>query len=187
MPRTLNKTTRRRIQDEVPPKKCKAHSKTRGGAPCGTWAVIGADVCRMHGGMAPQVRAVAQERISLADALKSTPRRQPWEVLEDAAHIADVLMQDARLDIEHGRFTPAALDKLVAALDRAHRLSTTNVHAGLAERRQRFAEGQADQMHQVFTRVLAGLGLTPEQKALVPQLLKREIEGVLVKREITAA
>lgn len=183
----LNKGLRERVKDVIPPLQCKATANSTGQR-CRHDAMVGAVVCNKHGGQAPQVRAAAEARVSLADALKTNPRRQPWEVLEDAAHIADILMQDARLDIEQGKFTPQALDKLVAALDRAHRLSTTNVHAGLAERRQRFAEGQADQMHQVFTRVLAGLGLTQEQKALVPGLLKREIEGVLVaaKREIAA-
>lgn len=177
----LNQATRLRVKDQIPPVQCKATANSTGKR-CLHSAIVGAVVCQTHGGMASQVRAAAEQRVTLAEALKTAPKRQPWEVLEEAAHIADLLMQDARLDIEHGRFTPAALDKLVAALDRAHRLSTTNVHAGLAERRQRFAEGQADQMHQVFTRVLAGLGLSQEQKALVPGLLKREIEGVLVAR-----
>lgn len=182
----LNKTLRKRVQDEIPPLRCKATVK-RTGQQCRRYVIVGATVCRSHGGVAPQVRAAAERRVTLAERLKTAPRRQTWEVLEDTAHIADALLQDARVEIEQGAFTPAALDKLVSSLERAHRLSTSNHHAGLAERRQRFAEGQAEQMHQVFTRVLAGLGLTPEQKALVPVLLKREIEGVLVQRGEIAA
>lgn len=176
---------RHRVRDQIPPTQCTGTSR-RSGQQCKRYAVVGARVCPMHGGKAPQVRAKAEERITLADRLKSAPMRQPWEVLADTAHIADVLMQDARLEVEQGTFTVASLDKLVTALDRAHRLSTSNVHAGLAERKVRFAENQAEQMHQVFTRVLTGLNLTAEQKALVPQLLKHEIEGVLVQREIAA-
>ncbi|HEU5304386.1 MAG TPA: hypothetical protein VFU40_07060 [Gemmatimonadales bacterium] len=125
------------------------------------------------------MRRKAAERVSLAERLQSSPQRQPWEVMEDTAHIADVLMRDARVALEQGTFTPAALDKLVSSLERAHRLSNANVNTGLSERRQRFAEAQATQMHAVFSRVLAGLGLSREQKALVPELLKREIGGLL--------
>jgi hypothetical protein len=182
----LDKTIRARVLEQIPAKRCKATSK-RSGKPCQRYALVGADVCPIHGGRAPQVRARAEERVTLADRLKTAPMRQTWEVLADTAHIADVLLQDARLSVEQGTFNPASLDALVSSLERAHRLSTSNHHAGLAERRQRFAEAQAQQMHQVFTRVLAGLGLSAEQKALVPGLLKREIEGVLLRREEIAA
>lgn len=49
-------------------KKCKA--KNRQGKPCGRWAVPGADVCRFHGGAAPQVLAAAQRRLQKAEAEK---------------------------------------------------------------------------------------------------------------------
>lgn len=182
----LAKDRRRLVQDVIPPLRCTATSK-RSGVNCRRYAMVGTNVCARHGGIAPQVRAKAEERVTLAERLKTAPMRQTWEVLADTAHIADVLLQDARVSIEQGTFTPASLETLVSALERAHRLSTSNHHAGLAERKARFAEAQAGQMHQVFTRVLAGLGLTPEQKALVPQLLKREIEGVLVQQGEIAA
>ncbi len=176
----LPKHRRRAVQGEIPPVKCGARSKGRGGAPCDQWAVVGTTVCPMHGGQAPQVVTKAEQRISLAERLKHQPRRQPWEVMEETAHIADVLLQDARSAIEAGVFVADDLDKLVSSLERAHRLSNVNVNTGLSERKQRFAEGQAMQMHAVFSRVLAGLALTPTQQALVPHLLKQEIDGVLV-------
>ena len=42
--------------------KCTAH-KTNG-EPCNAWAIKGAKVCRVHGGMAPQVQRKAAERIA---------------------------------------------------------------------------------------------------------------------------
>jgi hypothetical protein len=182
----LNPTIRDAVRDQIPPQQCTSKSK-RSQLRCRRYAVIGADVCMMHGGLSPQVKAKAAERISLAEAMKNTPRRQPWEVLEDAAHIADVLMQDARGAIEAGTFTAGDLDKLVSALDRAHRLSTSNVASGLAERRQRFAEGQAQIMHRFVMAVLNQVGLTPEQKALVPGVIKRVVEGELVQQAEIAA
>jgi len=40
---------------------CKAH--TRSGSPCKNAPILGGEVCRMHGGAAPQVRAAAQRRL----------------------------------------------------------------------------------------------------------------------------
>lgn len=41
--------------------RCRAH-RQRDGKPCGAWAMRGTTVCRVHGGMAPQVRRKAAER-----------------------------------------------------------------------------------------------------------------------------
>jgi len=52
--------------------RCTAH-RQRDGKPCGAWAVRGTNVCRIHGGMAPQVRRKAAERQAIAqdEVLKS--------------------------------------------------------------------------------------------------------------------
>lgn len=42
--------------------RCHAKSK-RSGQPCKNPAILGATVCRMHGGSAPQVRQAARERL----------------------------------------------------------------------------------------------------------------------------
>jgi hypothetical protein len=44
--------------------KCTAHKKD--GSPCGSWAIKGANVCRVHGGSAPQVLRKASQRIEEA-------------------------------------------------------------------------------------------------------------------------
>lgn len=44
--------------------RCVAHN--RWGEPCKAWAMKGSVVCNKHGGMAPQVRQKAQERILMA-------------------------------------------------------------------------------------------------------------------------
>lgn len=176
----FDEARRRAVLEVIPPRKC--GRTTREGVPCKRWASVGAEVCTTHGGRAPQVRAKAEERVTLAEALKDTRQRHPWEVLEHTAHIADVLMQQVLVELEgKGTVSPSLIDRLVQALERANRLAKTTLDAGVDQRRVRLAEAQAGQMHAVFTRVLAGLGLTQEQKALVPMLLKREIEGVLVE------
>jgi hypothetical protein len=46
------------------PRRCVAH--THHGTPCRRYAARGANVCRVHGGAAPQVVAKARERLALA-------------------------------------------------------------------------------------------------------------------------
>lgn len=43
-------------------RKCTAHS-ARTKKPCQRWAIMGANVCRTHGGAAPQVKARAEQRL----------------------------------------------------------------------------------------------------------------------------
>lgn len=176
----LDRNRRYAVKKAIPPRKCEALSG-RSGQRCRRDAVVGAAVCPTHGGMAPQVQAAAEKRVTLAEAIATAPRRQPWEIMDDTVHLSDVLLGQVVLEVkEQGSVSPALLDKLVSALERANRLSKTSLDAGVAERRTRLAEAQATQMFAVFTRVLSALGLTPEQRARVPELLKREIEGELV-------
>lgn len=43
------------------PRKCTGH---KDGGPCGNWRLKGTNVCRYHGGRAPQVQAKAEERVA---------------------------------------------------------------------------------------------------------------------------
>ena len=175
----LNKTRREDVKKVLPPTKCGRN--TRAGTPCERWVVIGTTVCYMHGGASPQALVKAEERVSLAEALARGDKRHPWDVMEDTLHVADVLMQQVLLEVrDKGAVSPALLDKVVSAIERANRLSKTVLDAGVAERRTRLAEGQAEQMHRFVTQVLRALNLTPEQKALVPGAVKGVIEGMVV-------
>ena len=49
--------------------RCTASRKD--GKPCGSWAIKGATVCRVHGGAARQVRAAAARRLAEQDAAKT--------------------------------------------------------------------------------------------------------------------
>lgn len=182
----LDKNRRYAVKKALPPRKCSALNGR--GQPCQRNAIVGATICPTHGGMAPQVRAKAEERVTLAEAIATAPRRQPWEIMDDTVHLSDVLLQQVVLELQgQGTVSPKLLDNLVSALERANRLSKTSLDAGVAERRTRLAEAQATQMFAVFTRVLSALGLTAEQKARVPELLRREIDGELRQIEGKAA
>ena len=56
----MTTTTHDRIDPS--PRRCKAHS-SRTGEPCKLPPVKGSNVCRSHGGAAPQVKAKARQRI----------------------------------------------------------------------------------------------------------------------------
>lgn len=51
-----------------PGRRCRAHRSD--GAPCGAYAIVGATVCRAHGGAAPQVRRAAARRLAEAEAYR---------------------------------------------------------------------------------------------------------------------
>ncbi len=54
------------------PMKCKA--KRTDGQPCKAWPIKGAEVCRVHGGRAPQVKAAAKRRRVLGEAQEELNR-----------------------------------------------------------------------------------------------------------------
>lgn len=72
--------------------RCTAHR--RNGEPCGSWAVKGANVCRMHGGSIPRVKAAAARRLEEEKArriaLKVTGPVEvdPSQALIDLVHSA---------------------------------------------------------------------------------------------------
>lgn len=83
---------RRRIMAVLPPMLC-GRKRTTNGEPCQRYVVLGATVCRKHGGASPQVKAVAERRVMLAEAIANMPRRHPYQVMGDALHVTDVAGQ----------------------------------------------------------------------------------------------
>lgn len=159
--------------------RCKAKSH-RSGEQCKKLAIRGGEVCQTHGGGAPQVKAAAAERVTLAEALARSDRRPAWQILADALHTVDVLAQRMHEQvIGTPDATPEQVMELVAAVERASRHAKTVLDAGIDERRQGLAEKQAKEMQGVFMRVLAALDLTPAQRARVPELMQREVRGLL--------
>lgn len=70
--------------------KCKA--KKTDGSPCKAWAIKGAEVCRVHGGRAPQVRAAAARNLAEAALTSALTKR-----LRDATPVNDPLGELRRL------------------------------------------------------------------------------------------
>jgi hypothetical protein len=99
--------------------------RQRDGKPCGAWAIRGATVCRIHGGMAPQVQAKAKQRLestsdyvaqAVAKALRDKGVKAdglglpaPWgERLKAALDVAtgNIPMADEKPEPEHTESPP---------------------------------------------------------------------------------
>lgn len=148
--------------EALAPTRCTATAK-RTGEQCQAWAIRGAKVCRVHGGMARQVRAKAAERLLLAERMAAAPRRHPAEVLLDALAAADLLMRDA---LEAGApMSAEELPRVVDAIERAQRFARSTLDLKLAERQQTMFEEIAGSYVRLIERVLEAAELSPSQQA----------------------
>lgn len=82
------------------------------------------------------------------------------------------------IDVTHAAVPPVWVE--LYQRERKHLVDVCKaaIAAGVAERQIRLAERQGQEMAGVFRRVLDALGLSTEQRALVPQLLRREIAAL---------
>jgi len=127
----LPQARRGRILREIPPRRCAGRS-SRSGEQCRQWALVGATVCVAHGARAPQVRAAADRRVGLAEAIAAAPRRSPQEILVDATHAADVLLGQA-VAAAGEPMSVDQLDQVVSSIGRAAQLAKVALDAGLDE------------------------------------------------------
>lgn len=160
----------------VASQQCRAKS-VRSGEQCRRRAIMGGTVCRFHGGSAPQVKAAAAARVTLAEAMASGDRRPAWEIFADALHAADILMLDARVKLE-SEVTVEQLNRFAEALERAQRFAKMFLDAGVDERQTRIAEAQALMLVGVIRAVLDDLDLSPEQRARVGEVVPRHMRAV---------
>lgn len=173
---------------------CKAKAKQTGNR-CRRRPVPGLEVCVMHGGKAPRAQAAAAERLAAqaltrdAEAVLAhegiTPIEDPLTELGKLASGAKAFMDQLGKrvndlnDIEHfdEKRVPqirVAVELYERAMDRTHRMLDSLVKHGYAERQITIAENEAMLVAGVIRRVVAALGLTPEQQATAQKLLAEE-------------
>lgn len=171
--------------------------KTRSGAPCQAWPVEGSDVCRMHGGGAPQVKAAAARRLELAAAERAAATYglplnvAPLDALlgelhRTAGHVAWLGTLVAELEqgqltqfnVQTGGSSPSVWVNLYQH-ERAHlaKVARDCLSAGVEERQVRIAEEQGRLVAHVIRRIIAALGLNPAAPE-VREVVYRELAAL---------
>lgn len=174
-------------------RQCKAVAK-RTGKRCGAYAIRGAEVCRVHGGMAPQVRAAAARRLA-EDRLRrrldqaeirevADPIGEFQRMVAEALALKDMLASHVA-SLDALRFTDArGSEQLRAevalyerAMDRSARFLETWVKLGMEERLVRVTEVQAAAMGAALDRALTAAGIDGERRREVVAALASELRG----------
>jgi hypothetical protein len=178
--------------------------RKKGRGPChGHHLVSGTDKCRMHLGVKAQ-DAITEELARQAVITYGLPRDiAPTDALLEevrysAGHVAWLRGQVAALEAESlvwgiteeaekNATEFAGTDKTQAAVmnvwldlyhkERRYLLDVTKavIAAGVEERRVKLAEAQGSLLNDVIRRILARLGLSSEQSALLPVVVPEEL------------
>lgn len=177
---------------------CTATS-SRSGQRCKRAPIDGGTVCATHGGRAPQVRAAAERRL-LAQAVEADakailaqeglgPIEDPLQALAELASQARALMLAAGARVnalssvryesvtgtEQLRSEMAILER---AMDRTGRFLEVLQRLDYEGQRVRLAEDQGALVWDAVQRILDALGLTKEQRDLVPDVVQREFLAI---------
>jgi hypothetical protein len=137
----------------------------------------------MHGGSAPQVKAAAARRLTLAEAFERGDRRPAWLILADALHSADTLMLNARVKLADGEpISLEALDRFIEALDRAQKFAKVVLDAGVDERQTQAAEAMTAVLAGLVDRGMEAIGLPAPVQVQLRKAIAAEIRTSRAKR-----
>lgn len=185
--------------DDLADGRCTAKAKSTGGR-CGKPAIPGGTTCRIHGSAARQVRKAGERRVLEQRAAKAlagwnrTPVTDPvselaglaGEVLAWKEHMRgeveqlDALTQTVIFGESGGSVQQVAalVEVYERALDRAAKVLTDMARLGIADRIASVNEQQGQLLAAVIRAVLGDLGLTPEQEALVGEVVPRRLREI---------
>lgn len=174
---------------------CAATSNATGQR-CKRHPVKGATVCQVHGGAAPQVKAAAARRLEAA-AVEADARAvlakegvhgvaDPMEALAVLASEALALKNalaarvnaltsittTSKLGVEQVKVEVQLYER---AMDRAGKFLDRLAKSGLAERRHELEREQSLLVYEFMNRVFNRIGLTAEQRALLPVVVPEEL------------
>lgn len=175
-------------------RKCKG--KRTDGNPCGNWAMLGALVCRSHGGKAPQVQAQAQENLADERIDRMLYRYQaescanPLEALQRLAGRALALERAIgemvnrlgdELRYEHekgGEQLRSEVTILERAMDRCGRLLVDIAKLNIEERLARVTERQAEMVQAALDASMAEMGYPPAEQTAIRKSVARHLRAV---------
>lgn len=189
--------------------KCKGRNNR--GERCGRYPIAGAEVCKLHGAGAPQVKAKAAVRAEVLRWGLGDAHSDPGEVLlrlvtqsarrceayaaELEEHVSESdTLRAALIAQAYGEFGP--IGEYIRGLatleaqerDRCAGFAAKAVAAGLDKRRVELAERQGALIADLLRNVLADpdLGLTAEQRRAVPGVARRHLALVAAEPGMAA-
>jgi hypothetical protein len=154
---------------------CTARSK-RTGEQC-RLQVVGGGVCHIHGGAARQVKAKREQRVALAEIQAAAPavvaQKEPEELLLDALHDVNQVLQQIKRDPSGGSVNPILLQLAGHWLDRLARIGKVVVDGDLSQKLHTrlgwLAEDRAATVTAYLAAVVEASPLTAQQKLAVWQ------------------
>lgn len=189
-------------------KGCAAKSKLSGGNLCGAPAVAGTDLCTSHSGISRLKHkargAVVVEvlnwglgdttvdpgEVLLRLVTQSAARAEKYAAvveqlvadndgsLPKALTADSYTVSDTGMPVKTGEYVRAMARLEAEERDRCAGMATKAIAAGLAERQVRLAEKQGALIAQAIKAILDDLNLTPEQQALVGEVVPRHLRSV---------
>jgi hypothetical protein len=180
--------------DEHQPVKCKAQSK-RTGMRCRAWSIHGGEVCKNHGGQAPQVKAKAAQRLVVLAAERAirgkafSPVGNPLTALAEVAGEVTAFKDYLREQVNDLRDLSSTDDKgaeqvdaLLSAyergLDRTVSALATIAKLNIDERLARIDEAQAMMVLRAFEAGLAAVGIAGPQATTAKTAMVRQLKSV---------
>ncbi|MER2142164.1 MAG: hypothetical protein ABS888_00105 [Eubacteriales bacterium] len=187
-----------RKKSPVPKVKCRGKSRQTK-EPCKLDAIPGGVVCRHHGGSAPQVKEAAARRVATIVAEKEAaaaiahvglePVQDPLQALGKLTQSVEVMMESLGRRVnsldEIDTYDKAGAQRLQVTIelyeraqDRLGKFLDMMIRHGYAERQVTLQEQEALVVSGIIRRVIAGLGLTPEQQQNAQKLLAKEFRAL---------
>lgn len=179
-------------------RRCTAKSKSTQER-CGRYAIPGGTVCATHGGNSPVVReagARRQHAVQIQQDAAATLAHLGIQPLDNPLDELGKLTAEARAlttalgarvnalndladyDDKRAPHIRVEIEMYERALDRTHRMLDSLVKHGYMERQIKIAEGEAAIVSGIIRRVIAGLGLTPEQQKMAMNQLAEEFRAI---------
>lgn len=177
--------------------KPKCRARRTNGEPCGNYPVQGAEVCRKHGGGAPQVRARAAERraeaavaVAVSDLGAAAPVTDPLAALAALAGEIVAWKDQARRRVERlndeirytadGQGTEQLRAEVLVferALDRCDRVLGRIASLDIDNRLARISEAQAQVVMLAITAALDHAGITGTPAAEARAVAARQLRA----------
>jgi hypothetical protein len=141
--------------------------------------VVGGTVCWVHGGNAKQVKAKREQRILVAEAQAKARaaaptvivQREPEEILLDALHDTNQVLQQIKADIQGSYVNPILLQLAGDWFDRVARIGKAVTDGDLSERLHRrvgwLAEDRAAQLTALLASIVEHAPLSAQQRLAV--------------------